>query len=205
MRVFRKLLAAEWSRLRDHLLRLSPADRHCRFTGHVGEDTVARYCRTIPWLSTVVVGWFEDGVLRGAAECRWLGPARPRTVELAVTVEHPWQDQGIGSELVSRALTIARNRGVVSVFMLCLTDNRAMQAIVRKHAGALRYADGDVEGTIAVPFPTNVSMLQEAMADWTGATGALWWRMLQQWQPAAGKSAAAAGVQGGLPAPANLG
>jgi GNAT superfamily N-acetyltransferase len=192
MRVYRKLLAAEWSRLRDHLLRLDPADRHCRFAGHVGDAVVESYCRAIPWLSTVVVGVFEDGVLRGAAECRWLGPSRPRTVELAVTVEKPWQDQGIGSALVSRVLTIARNRGVVSVFMLCLTDNRAMQAIVRKHAGDLRYAEGDVEATIAVPFPTNVSVIEEAMADWTGATGAIWWRMLESWKPR-------------LPAPANLG
>lgn len=185
MRVFRKLLAAEWSRLRDHLLRLSPADRHCRFAGHVGDAAVETYCRTIPWLSTVVVGCFEDGVLRGAAECRWLGPASPRTVELAVTVEDPFQDQGIGTELVSRVLTVARNRGVVSVFMLCLTDNRAMQAIVRKLAGDLSFAGGDVEATIAVPFPTSVSVLQEAMEDWSGATGAFWWRMLEQWQPKA--------------------
>lgn len=185
MRVFRKLLAAEWSRLRDHLLRLSPGDRHCRFAGHVGDTVVETYCRTIPWLSTVVVGCFEDGVLRGAAECRWLGPANPRTVELAVTVERPFQDQGIGTELVSRVLTVARNRGVVSVFMLCLTDNRAMQAIVRKLAGDLSFAGGDVEATIAVPFPTSVSVLQEAMEDWSGATGALWWRMLEQWRPKA--------------------
>src|SRR5262249_27760021 len=150
MRVFRKLLAAEWSRLRDHLLRLSPADRHCRFAGHVGDDGVERYCRTIPWLSTVAVGCFEDGGLRGVGECRWLGPASPRAVEVAVTVESACQDRGIGSELVARILTIARNRGVVSVFMLCLTDNRAMQAIVRKHAGDLRYESGDVAATIAV-------------------------------------------------------
>ena len=79
MRVFRKLLAAEWSRLRDHLLRLSPADRHCRFAGHVGDDSVARYCRTIPWLSTVVVGWFEDGVLRGRAGPSQRHSAAPRS------------------------------------------------------------------------------------------------------------------------------
>jgi GNAT superfamily N-acetyltransferase len=200
MRVFRKLLAAEWSRLRDHLLRLSPADRHCRFTGHVGDEAVERYCRSIPWLSTVAVGCFEDGVLRGVAECRWLGPANPRTVELAITVERPWQDQGIGSALVDRVLTIARNRGAVSVFMLCLTDNRAMQAIVRKHDGDLRYEAGDVEATIAVPFPTSISVLEEAVADWTGAGGALMWRMLEQWRPRG-----AGGQSGRLPPPANLG
>jgi GNAT superfamily N-acetyltransferase len=182
MRVFRKLLAAEWPQLRDHLLRLSPADRHCRFAGHVGDGVVESYCRHIPWLGTAIVGCFDDGVLRGAAECRWLGPAQPRTVEVSVTVESAWQDQGVGTELVGRVVTIARNRGVVSVFMMCLTDNRAMQAIARKLAGDLRFAHGDVEASIVVPFPTSVSVLQEAMADWTGATGAMWSRLVEQWR-----------------------
>jgi GNAT superfamily N-acetyltransferase len=184
MRVFRKLLATEWTRLRDHLLRLTPADRHSRFAGHVGDATIEQYCRTLPWLSTVVIGCFEDGVLRGAAECRWLGPAQPRTVELAVTVETAWQEHGIGGALVDRLLTVARNRGAVSVFMLCLTDNRAMQAIVRRHDGDLHWEAGDVEATIAVPFPTNLSMMEEAVADWTGATGAVWSRLLEHWSPA---------------------
>src|SRR5262249_5382637 len=140
------------------------------------------------------------GVLRGAAECRWLGPASPRTVELAVTVERPWQDQGIGSALVGRILTIARNRGAVSVFMLCLTDNRAMQAIVRKHDGDLRYAAGDVEARIAVPFPTGISVLEEAVADWTGAGGAMWSRVLEHWHPHR-----TGHPPERLPAPANLG
>lgn len=174
MRVYRKLVAAEALRLRDHLLRLSPRDRHCRFTGHVSDAVVDAYCRRIPWLSTVVVGCFVDGALRAAAECRWLGPGQLRSVEVAVTVEEGWQGQGIGTELVRRVVTVARNRGAASIFMLCLTENRPMQAIARKLAGELHYVDGEVEANIAVPFPTNASLIEEAIADWSGAAGVLW-------------------------------
>ena len=174
MRIYRKLVAAEALRLRDHLLRLSPLDRHCRFAGHVSDAVIDSYCRRIPWLGTVVVGCFDDGVLRAAAECRWLGPGQLRSVEVAVTVEPEWQGQGIGTDLVRRVVTIARNRGAASIFMLCLTDNRPMQAIARKLAGDLRFVDGEVEVRIAVPFATNVSLMQEALADLSGAAGMFW-------------------------------
>lgn len=174
MRVHRKLVAAEALRLRDHLLRLSPPDRHCRFAGHVSDAVIESYCRHIPWLGTVVVGFHEDGVLRAAAECRWLGPARLRTVEVAVTVESAWQGQGIGTDLVRRSVTIARNRGAASIYMLCLTDNRPMQAIARKLKGEIHFADGEAEVEIALPFPTNLTLMQEALADLSGAAGLIW-------------------------------
>lgn len=185
MRIYRKLVAAEALRLRDHLLRLSPLDRHCRFAGHVSDAVIDSYCRRIPWLGTVVVGRFEDGVLRAAAECRWLGPAQLRSVEVAVTVEPEWQGQGIGTELVRRVVTVARNRGAASIFMLCLTDNRPMQAIARKLAGDLRFVDGEVEVRIAVPFATNASLMQEALADLSGLAGMIWTSVVGEPHPAA--------------------
>ena len=52
-----------------------------------------------------------------------------------MTVEDRWQDQGLGTELLRRAIVHARNRGLKSLYMICLTDNRRMQAIAGLSGG----------------------------------------------------------------------
>ena len=77
--VIRKLWIGEAARYRDHLLRLDSESRHSRFGGGVSDDFIRNYVDTTFGLGSVVHGFFADGVLRGAAELRPLGPRfRPR-------------------------------------------------------------------------------------------------------------------------------
>src|ERR1700739_2302061 len=108
MRVFRKLGPFETWRLRQHLLRLSPEERRLRFSGAVGDAFVTAHCERIDLLRAVIIGHFENGVLRGAAELR-LETGIAGRAELAVTVEGAYQDRGIGAELLGHALTVAAN------------------------------------------------------------------------------------------------
>src|SRR5260221_6185175 len=119
MRVFRKLLPYEIWRLGEHLLRLSAADRRLRFFAGVGADFIAEHCRRIDCLRAVVIGFFEAGALRGAAELHLDGAFGSRA-ELAVPVENPWQDRPIGTEPLDHPLTNAANPGVPTGEMSCL-------------------------------------------------------------------------------------
>jgi GNAT superfamily N-acetyltransferase len=169
MRVYRKLLPYEVWRLREHLLRLSPADRRLRFFGGVGDDFIAAHCRRIDGLRAVAIGYFESGVLRGAAELHIAGNfADP--AELAITVESEWQAHHVGTELLSHAITIAENRGVRAIVMLCLLDNLRMQHIARKFADRLAIVDEQAEANVKVPFPTQLSLWEEAAMDLIGLT-----------------------------------
>lgn len=172
MRVFRKLAPFESWRLRDHLLRLDAEDRLKRFSGAVGEAFIAEHCRRIDWLNAVVIGCFEDGVLRGAAEL-WPDTPLAGRAELAVTVERPFQNRGIGTALLGRAVTVAGNRAVRSLYMICLLDNRRIQHIARKFDGALTLHDDQAEADITVPYPTQLSLWEEAAADGFGFVGML--------------------------------
>jgi len=166
MRVYRKLLPTELSRFRDHLLRLSPADMQSRFSAGVGAAFIEEHCRRFDWLSGRILGAFDDGALVGAAEIRWLEkPGRGWRAEVAITVEENYQEQGVGTELLRRVVTYARNRGLKSLYMLCLTDNRRMQAIARKLEGQLTFESGQVEADIAMPFPTQFTLLDEALGE----------------------------------------
>ncbi len=164
MRVYRKLLPYEIWRLREHLLRLSAADRRLRFFVGVGSDFIAGHCRRVACLPAIVVGFFEDGVLRGAAELH-IADAFVGLAELAVTVESGWQDRHIGTTLLDHAITIAENRGVRSIEMICLPDNRRMQHVARKFTARLVIVDDQAAADVKVPFPTQLSLWQEAAMD----------------------------------------
>lgn len=179
MRLYRKLLPTDLSEFRAHLLRLSPEDRQSRFWASVTDRAIADYCTRMDWMKAVIIGCFEDGTLHGAAELRFDDPRMGWRAEVAVTVEGAFQGQGIGTELLGQLIVIARNRGIKSLIMLCLLDNARMKRIARHFEGELKIADGQVEAGIAMPFPTQLSLMQEALFDGTGLA-ATWWDTLRR-------------------------
>jgi RimJ/RimL family protein N-acetyltransferase len=164
MRVFRKLLPYEIWRLREHLLRLSPDDRRTRFFAGVSDGYIDEHCRRLGTLRAIVIGFFEAGALRGAAELHFPGDFEGRA-ELAITVESDWQAHHIGTELLSHAITVAENRGMRSIEMVCLIDNRRMQHVARKFTDRLDMLEDQAEAHLKVPYPTQLSLWQEAAMD----------------------------------------
>jgi GNAT superfamily N-acetyltransferase len=163
--VIRKLWIGEADRYRDHLLRLDADSRHSRFGGRVTDEFIRNYVRTTFGLRAVVHGFFVDGVLRGAAELRPLGPAFVREAEAALSIEGDWQSHGVGSVLLDRTLLAARNRGIKTLHMACLANNRRMQELARKFAAELSFDFGGVVGEVAAPRPTPLSVFREVVAD----------------------------------------
>jgi RimJ/RimL family protein N-acetyltransferase len=188
MRVYRKLLPTETRLFEEHLCRLSPDDRVSRFAGSISDTAIVSYARRFDWLTGILIGCFVEGTLRGVAEIRWISPGVGWRAELAVTVEEPWQDEQIGTELLRRSIAHARNRGLKSLYMTCLTGNGRMQAIARKFEGDLIFDGSQVEADIHLPFPTQFTLLAEAMGD-SVAFAAAWWEQI-----------AAAGKPDGRPA-----
>jgi GNAT superfamily N-acetyltransferase len=163
--LIRKLWIGESARYCDHLLRLDPVSRNSRFGGGVSDEFVENYAETTFSLSVAVHGYFVDGVLRGAAELRPFGPAFGREAEAAMSIEAPWQSHGIGSALLERTLLAARNRGIRSLHMACLANNRRMQDLARKFSAELSFDFGSVVGEVAAARPTPLSVLRELVAD----------------------------------------
>jgi GNAT superfamily N-acetyltransferase len=163
--LIRKLWIGESARYRDHLLRLDVQSRHSRFGAGVADDFIRNYVETTFGLGAVVHGYFSDGILRGAAELRPLGPGFRREAEAAFSIEPDWQSHGIGSALLDRTLLAARNRGIKTLHMACLANNRRMQELARKFAAELSFDFGEVVGQVAAPRPTPLSVLRELVAD----------------------------------------
>jgi GNAT superfamily N-acetyltransferase len=168
---YRKLFLSEGHRLAAHLKRLSPADRRLRFFGAISEAGIDAHCRRIDWMKAVVLGIFEAGELRGAAEIRLNGPGRP--AEIALSVESDWQHRGIGGELLRRAITIAENRGVSRLELLYLPENFRVQSLVRGVATGFAMRDGAVAAELRLAMPTPATVFEEVVEDGLGAM-ALW-------------------------------
>ena len=91
-----------------------------------------------------------------------------REAEAALSIETPWQSHGVGSELLDRTLLAARNRGIKTLHMACLANNRRMQELARKFAAELSFDFGSVVGEVAAARPTPLSVLREFVADGHG-------------------------------------
>jgi GNAT superfamily N-acetyltransferase len=163
--VIRKLWIHEADQYRDHLLRLDAASRRNRFGGVVSDDRIRDHVKSSILLDAVIHGCFIDGVLRGAAELRSTGSPFSGEAEAAFSVETPWQSHGVGSELLSRTLLAARNRGIKFLQMNCLADNKRMQQLARKFDADLKFDFGSVVGEVTSPRPTPLSVMREALAD----------------------------------------
>ena len=169
----RKLWAGEADDYRDHLLRLDLESRHRRFSGAVADDFIARHAASAFNPGVVLHGFFADGILRGVAELRPYGAGLAREGEAAFSIEQPWQSQGVGSALLERTLLSARNRGIESLHMHCLADNRRMQQLARKFEADLHFDFGSVVGEVDPPRYTALSLMREAMADARGVAATI--------------------------------
>jgi GNAT superfamily N-acetyltransferase len=169
----RKLWGGETDAYRDHLLRLDADSRQRRFSGAVSEDYIARHAASARAMGVVLHGFFIEGTLRGAAELRPFGALFAREAEAAFSVEHPWQSQGVGSVLLERTLLTARNRGIATLHMHCLADNRRMQELARKFEADLKFDFGSVAGAVDAPYSTPLSLMREAMADAHGVAASI--------------------------------
>ncbi len=169
MPIIRKILPTELPQYRAHLLRLDRTDRYARFTGTLSDEAVERHCAAIDWGRTVILGAFEDGVLRGAVELCGDRILWPQQAEFGVSVESVLQGKGVGSTLVRRILTVARNRGIRHVHMMCLSENVRMRALARRFAGRLALDSGEITSRFELPPPNQFSLALEALEDGTGA------------------------------------
>lgn len=159
----RRLWPAERDIFTAHLLRLDAETRYDRFGTAVSDEFLINYAETTFGVGGLVYAYFEDGVVRGAAELRGLEDIVAQTGEAAFSVERDWRRRGIGGQLFGRLITAARNRSIRTLYLTCLPRNAAMRRLARKYEADLVAGYSDVEGVIATGGPTPFTILDEAM------------------------------------------
>jgi GNAT superfamily N-acetyltransferase len=75
--------------------------------------------------------------------------------ELAVSVEEDYQGAGIADALMSYMITWGKTHGVEVVYMHCITDNKKIQHLARKHGlRAVERNSSDITARVELPPPT---------------------------------------------------
>src|SRR6516165_3521954 len=136
--------------LRDHLLRLDPASRHERFHGFIDDSFIERYAEKCANDGTVVIAYFEDGVVRGAAELHPPEQSADSLPEIAFSVEAPTRRRGVGSFLFRQLIAEARAKGYRKLRITTGAQNVAMRALANKFGAHLPFSQGEATGTIDV-------------------------------------------------------
>ncbi len=162
---FRKLWAADTSALKAHLLRLDPESRRTRFGTPVGDYFIEQYAENALGNHSIAHGYFVDGILRGVAELRGFRGVAGGDAEAAFSVENDFQNRGIGTELFSRTVLAARNRGISKLFVNFLSQNARMQAIAKKFDAVVTYDSDGGHAEIDAPRANALSIWKEALTD----------------------------------------
>src|SRR3984893_3634551 len=136
--------------LRDHLLRLDRTSRHDRFHGYMDDSFIERYAEKCANDGTIIIAYFEDGVVRGAAELHPPEQSPDLLPEIAFSVETSVRRRGVGSFLFRQLIAEARAKGYRSLRITTGAQNHAMRALANKFGADLTFRHGESTGTIDV-------------------------------------------------------
>jgi GNAT superfamily N-acetyltransferase len=157
--VTRELTRLERPKLAAHLLALGAEDRRLRFGLPVQDASVVDYVARINFGRDAVFGVFDDELkLAGAAH---LARAEDHA-ELGVSVLPAHRGRGIGGTLLERAHTHARNWGIGTLFMHCLSENAAMMHLARKQGMRIAAASGEADAHLEL-LPASPSSITGAL------------------------------------------
>ncbi len=161
----RALGADDRAALLRHLLALDASDRYLRF-GYVASDAqIRRYVAGIDFTRDEVFGVFNRRLELVAAAHIALAGAAPGEAEFGVSVLAQGRGRGIGTQLFERAAVFARNRGLHTLRLQCLSRNAAMMHIARRAGMLVRQCDGESEATLQIPPHSLLSHLGEWLND----------------------------------------
>ncbi len=167
----RELVESERPLFLAHLLSLGPEDRYLRFGSPFADGAIERYVAGIDFAGDTVFGIFDDALrLAAAGHFAPLPPdARPeaaalgRTAEFGLSVAETARGRGLGTALFLRAASHARNFGIGSLFMHCLSENRAMIRIARRAGMSIRQTHGEADAYLALEPGTVATAIEEGV------------------------------------------
>ncbi|MDB5547441.1 MAG: family N-acetyltransferase [Tardiphaga sp.] len=184
----RTLSTKELPLLREHLLRLDPASRHDRFNGFIDSGFIVRYAAKCVSDGTIVVAYFEDGVVRGAAELHQPDLSPVSLPEIAFSVEACVRRKGVGSLLFSRLIEKARALNYQKLRITTGAQNEAMRALAHKFGANLTFRHGESTGSIDLRKPTPAGTEAtatpvDAMRALMGINRAWWTAVMKMYGP----------------------
>ena len=161
----RELHAGHLEEILQHLLQLNDEDRRLRFGSQTPNEVIERYVRGLDFNKDAVFGIFDlDLKLIGMAHLAYLPEIKghARAAEFGVSVLSEGRSQGLGTALLQRSAVHSRNTRVETLFVHCLSNNKAMMHLAKKTGMSVEYAYGDADAYLKLPPASPATIVQEA-------------------------------------------
>jgi len=159
--LIRELTRAERPALLAHFLALDADDRRLRFGAPQSERALRQYVERIDFDHDAAFGVADEELkLLGVAHVARSGAH----AELGISVLEGGRDRGIGSALLARAHLRARNWGLGTLFMHCLTENAAMMRLARRQGMEIGAHAGEADAWLELPPADAASHFGEVFA-----------------------------------------
>jgi len=161
----KELGESERGLFRQHLLDLEADDRYLRFGNPLSDEAITAYVDRIDFATDTVFGIFDDSLTLVAAG--HFAPNRDeapiRSAEFGLSVAGSARGKGLGTALFYRAASHARNLQIATLFMHCLSQNRAMIRIARKAGMEIHQAQGEADAYLSLPPGDLASAIEEGV------------------------------------------
>lgn len=166
----RELGSSERPLFLDHLLALGTEDRYLRFGSPLSDGAITRYVERIDFRTDTVFGVFDDRLKLAAAghfspmpKATAADGSSVRSAEFGLSVASDARGRGQGTALFMRASSHARNLGISSLFMHCLSENRAMIRIARRAGMQIQQTQGEADAYLALEPGTIATAIEEGV------------------------------------------
>ena len=166
----RELGSSERPLFLTHLLALGTEDRYLRFGSPLPDSAIEAYVARIDFRTDTIFGVFDDRLKLAAAghfspmpKAIAADGSTVRSAEFGLSVADDARGQGLGTALFLRASSHARNLGISSLFMHCLSENRAMIRIARKAGMQIQQSHGESDAYLALAPGTLATAIEEGV------------------------------------------
>ena len=144
------LFVGDSSLITDHLNRLPPEDKRLRFGFYASDAAVSAYVSRSFTKNSLWYGYIDKGVCIGAVHVYISDDLE--TSEIGISIDPVHRGNGYSSALFSRAITHLEAFGVSKVSIQCLSENKAIQHIAKKHGmRMITIAPGEMMGETVLP------------------------------------------------------
>jgi RimJ/RimL family protein N-acetyltransferase len=146
-------------------LQLNDEDRRLRFGTQTPDEVIARYVRGLDFNKDAIFGIFDLNLkLIGMAHLAYLPELKgqARAAEFGVSVLPEGRSQGFGTALLQRSAVHSRNTRIETLYVHCLTSNKAMMHLAQKAGMSIEYAHGDADAYLRLPPASPATIVEEA-------------------------------------------
>ena len=147
-----------------HLKALSQEDRYTRFGFHANDATIDQLMLNVLYhrADHHIFTYYKDGHIVGFGHLASEGA----DWELAVSVEKQYQGQGIADDLMSHMISWGKVHNIESVYMHCITENKKIQHLARKHGLKTVDRSGtEITAQVQLPEPTVIDYTSNFMRE----------------------------------------